>query len=123
MTETETPAGIFTINRYELPGKYTPAQKQRIEHISDSHIRIVTMDQEVEVEGQILSPSVYQSCMEPDKITVYPLEIECIGEKMIFRDHYHTQEWSRSQPPVQIRSWYPHLKKGGCFPCTNCGRC
>ena len=39
------------------------------------------MDQEVEWKEQKFSPVVYQSCMDTDNITVYPLEIECMGKK------------------------------------------
>ena len=81
MTEIKIPAGIFTINRYEMPEGYTSFKKAEIEQISAEHIRIITMDQEVEWKEQKFSPVVYQSCMDPDNITVYPLEIECVGKK------------------------------------------
>ena len=91
--------------------------------ISENHIRIITMDQEVLFENQILSPRICQSCMNPEKITIYPLEIECIGEKVRFKDHYSAKEWKKSEPLPEIREWYPHIKKAGCIPCRNCGRC
>ena len=123
MKTAETPAGTFTINRSEIPTNYTCAAEQKIEHINENHIRIVTMDQEVSFENQILSPRIYQSCMNPEKITIYPLEIECIGEKVFFKDHYGVKEWKKSDPLPEIHEWYPHIKKAGCFPCRNCGRC
>lgn len=123
MEKTETPAGIFTINRYEVPKKYRCAAEQKIEYISETHIRITTMDQEISLEGHTLSPQIYQSCMNPDNITIYPLEIECIGEKVIFRDRYGEKEWKKGEALPEIREWYPHMKKAGCIPCRNCGRC
>ena len=123
MTEIKTPAGIFSINRYEMPEGYTAFRKAEIKQISAEHIRIITMDQEVEWKDQKFSPVVYQSCMDPDNITVYPLEIECMGKKVVFQDHYHKGEWTEAEKELQIHDWYPRLKKGGCFPCSNCGRC
>ena len=78
---------------------------------------------EVSFENQILSPRIHQSCMNPEKITIHPLEIECIGEKVLFKDHYGVKEWKKGEPLPEIHEWYPHIKKAGCFPCRNCGRC
>lgn len=123
MKTAETPAGTFTINRSKIPTNYTCAAEQKIEHINENHIRIITMDQEVSFKNQILSPRICQSCMNPEKITIYPLEIEYIGEKMLFKDHYGVKEWKKGEPLPEIHEWYPHIKKAGCFPCRNCGRC
>ena len=123
MKTAETPAGTCTINKSEIPANYTCVAEQKIEHISENHIRIVTMDQEVSFENQILSPRIHQSCMNPEKITIHPLEIECIGEKVLFKDHYGVKEWKKGEPLPEIHEWYPHIKKAGCFPCRNCGRC
>ena len=71
----------------------------------------------------VLSPRICQSCMNPDKITIYPLEIEYIGEKVLFTDHYSVKEWKKSDPLPEIHEWYPHIKKARCNPCRNCGRC
>ena len=108
MKTAETPAGTFTINKSEIPANYTCVAEQKIEHIS---------------ENQILSPRIHQSCMNPEKITIHPLEIECIGEKVLFKDHYGVKEWKKGEPLPEIHEWYPHIKKAGCFPCRNCGRC
>ena len=110
MKTAETPAGTFTINKSEIPANYTCVAEQKIEHISENHIRIVTMDQEVSFENQILSPRIHQSCMNPEKITIHPLEIECIGEKVLFKDHYGVKEWKKGEPLPEIHEWYPTYK-------------
>ena len=73
--------------------------------------------------AQILSPRICQSCMNPEKITIYPLEIEYFGEKVFFTDHYSVKEWKKGDPLPEIHEWYPHIKKARCNPCRNCGRC
>ena len=40
-------------------------------------------NQAVSFGDQILSPRICQSCMNPEKITIYPLEIEYFGEKVM----------------------------------------
>ena len=50
-------------------------------------------------------------------------KIEHIGEKILFKDHYGVKEWKKSDSLPEIHEWYPHIKKAGCFPCRNCGRC
>ena len=123
MKTVKTPAGIFTINKVKIPSAYTCAAEQKIEYISENHMQITTMDQAVLFGNQLLSPRICQSCMNPDKITIYPLEIEYIGEKVLFTDHYSVKEWKKSDPLPEIHEWYPHIKKARCNPCRNCGRC
>ena len=110
MKTAETPVGIFTINKVKIPSAYTCAAEQKIEYISENHMQIITMDQAVLFGNQLLSPRICQSCMNPDKITIYPLEIEYIGEKVLFTDHYSVKEWKKSDPLPEIHEWYPHIK-------------
>ena len=123
MEKVEIPVGTFTINRVKIPSTYTCVAEQKIEHINENYIRVITMDQEVSFGKQILAPRIFQSCMHPEKIIIYPLEIEYIGEKVLFKDHYGVKEWKKSEPLPEIHEWYPHIKKAVCFPCRNCGRC
>ena len=123
MKTAETPAGIFTINKVKIPSAYTCAAEQKIEYISENHMQIITMDQAVSFGDQILSPRICQSCMNPEKITIYPLEIEYFGKKVFFKDHYSVKEWKKGDPLPEIHEWYPHIKKAKCNPCRNCGRC
>ena len=110
MKTAETPAGIFTINKVKIPSAYTCAAEQKIEYISENHMQIITMDQAVSFGDQILSPRICQSCMNPEKITIYPLEIEYFGEKVFFMDHYSVKEWKKGDPLPEIHEWYPHIK-------------
>ena len=123
MKTVKTPAGIFTINKVKIPSAYTCAAEQKIEYISENHVQIITMNQAVSFGNQILSPRICQSCMNPEKITIYPLEIEYFGEKVFFTDHYSVKEWKKGDPLPEIHEWYPHIKKARCNPCRNCGRC
>ena len=123
MKTAETPVGIFTINKVKIPSAYTCATEQKIEYISENHVQIITMNQAVSFGDQILSPRICQSCMNPEKITIYPLEIEYFGEKVFFKDHYSVKEWKKGDPLPEIHEWYPHIKKARCNPCRNCGRC
>lgn len=123
MKTVKTPAGIFKINKVKIPSAYTCAAEQKIEYISENHVQIITMNQAVSFGNQILSPRICQSCMNPEKITIYPLEIEYFGEKVFFTDHYSVKEWKKGDPLPEIHEWYPHIKKARCNPCRNCGRC
>ena len=123
MEKVEIPVGTFTINRVKIPSTYTCAAEQKIEHINENYIRVITMDQEVSFGNQILAPRIFQSCMHPEKIIIYPLEIEYNGEKVIFKDRYSAKEWKKSDEFPEIHEWYPQIKKAGCIPCRNCGRC
>ena len=82
-------------------------------------MQIITMDQAVSFGDPILSPRICQSCMNPEKITIYPLEIEYFGEKVFFTDHYSVKEWKKGDPLPEIHEWYPHIKKARYNPCRN----
>ena len=97
MKTVKTPAGILTINKVKIPSAYTCAAEQKIEYISENHVQIITMNQAVSFGDQILSPRICQSCMNPEKITIYPLEIEYFGEKVFFTDHYSVKEWKKGE--------------------------
>ena len=84
MKTAETPAGIFTINKVKIPSAYTCAAEQKIEYISENHMQIITMDQAVSFGDQILSPRICQSCMNPEKITIYPLDRKSVGRERVF---------------------------------------
>ena len=121
--KVETPAGIFTINTNVIPTEYSCTQKQMIESIHVGQVRIITMDQAVTLHEHTYSPRIYQSCMNPDKIMVYPLIIEWTGEKIVFRDQYGETEWHVGEEAPQISNWDAHIRKMTCNPCRNCGGC
>lgn len=117
------PIGIISINKNEIPERYHCAGKPEIVHISDTHIQIRTIDQTVSWGEEVFSPRLHQNCMDPEEITLYPLEIEWDGDKVVISDHFGTKEWITGDKLPEIKDWYPRLKKYRCNPCRNCGRC
>lgn len=118
-----TLAGVFTIQGYVIPPQFKCAKMPVILSNNDDSVKIVTIDQSVSVGENVYSPVIYQSCMNPEDIIIYPLEIIQHGNMIIFKDHYHSGKWLLNQEKVQIKAWYPKLKRQGCEPCSNCGRC
>lgn len=71
-----------------------------------------------------LTPVVYQSCMHPEQIRIYPVELEFTDGEIVFR--IHGQQWkipAGASASVEISDWRPKLEKKSCIPCTNCGKC
>ena len=119
----KTPIGMITIYKNKIPQNYQCAVEQKITRISETHIRIRTLDLSVSWEKQIFSPRIIQNCMDPEKITVYPLEIEWKGDNVVITDRYGTKEWTAGEKLPEIREWCPQVKNLKCNPCRNCGRC
>ena len=84
MKTVKTPVGDIYDQQSEIPSAYTCAAEQKIEYISENHMQIITMDQAVLFGNQLLSPESVKAVMNPEKITIYPLEIEYFGEKVFF---------------------------------------
>lgn len=119
----KTPIGIISVYKNEVPEKYHCIEKPEIMYLGERHIRIRTIDQTVSWEEKVFSPRLHQNCMNPEDITLYPLEIEWNGDKVVISDHYGTKEWITGDKLPEIQDWYPKLKKYRCNPCRNCGRC
>ena len=126
MKNTESikiPIGKLSVYKNKIPERYNCAAEPEITYIGESHIRIRTIDQSVSWGEEVFSPRIHQSCMDPEQITLYPLEIEWSGDKVIVSDHYGTKEWITGEKLPIIQEWHPKLKKLRCNPCRNCGRC
>ena len=119
----KTPIGLISIDRNEIPKRYHCVEKPQIQHISETHIRVLTIDQAISWGEEVFSPRLHQNCMEPENITLYPLEIEWNGDKVVVSDHFGKKEWITGEKLPEIKNWYPKLKKLRCNPCRNCGRC
>ena len=119
----KTPIGIISIYKNEVPENYHCTAEPEIVYINETHIRIRTIDQMISWGNELFSPRLHQSCMNPDNITLYPLEIEWNGDKVMVSDHYGTKEWITGEALPEIQDWHPQLKKLRCNPCRNCGRC
>lgn len=76
-----TPLGIISVFKNEIPERYHCAAEPEILRISETHIRIRTIDQVVSWGEEVYSPRLHQNCMNPENITLYPLEIEWNGDK------------------------------------------
>lgn len=73
---------------------------------------------------QEIAPIVYQSCMHPEQICIYPVELEFTDGRVVFR--VRGQQWIVSEKDassVEILDWRAKLEKKSCIPCTNCGKC
>ena len=71
-----------------------------------------------------ITPIVYQSCMHPEQIRIYPVERVFTGWGDGFR--VRGQQWIISEKDassVEILDWRAKLEKKSCIPCTNCGKC
>ena len=119
----KTPIGIIYIYKNEIPESYYCTAEPEIVYINETHIQIRTIDQALTWGEELYSPRLHQSCMNPENITLYPLEIEWNGDKVMVSDQYGRKEWITGEELPEIQDWYPRLKKLRCNPCRNCGRC
>ena len=88
-----TPLGIISVFKNEIPERYHCAAGPEILRISETHIRIRTIDQAVSW-----------------------------GEE-VYSDHYGMKRWIIGEKLPEIQDWNLKLKKLRCNPCRNCGRC
>lgn len=121
MSDIKTIAGVFSINTCKLPESYICNKKPAVTY-ENGVCEITTYDQQVVMNGQTYAPILHQSCMHPDEITVYPLVICQMDDALTITDHYHTGSFQKGKS-ITISKWQPQLKRCGCFPCRNCGRC
>ena len=63
-----TPLGIISVFKNEIPERYHCAAEQEILRISETHIRIRTIDQAVSWGEEVYSPRLHQNCMNPENI-------------------------------------------------------
>ncbi len=71
-----------------------------------------------------ISPVLYQSCMQPEKIYIDPVQIRIDREEICFQ--VRNQQWTIRETEassVELLPWEAKIKKKSCIPCTNCGRC
>ena len=123
MKEIQTELGTFKIEAYEVPKKYQCSCKESILKTDARHWKICTIGQSVKIKDSIYTPVVYQSCMHPEQVIIYPLNVERNGEYIKCRDRYHAAEYNLKEINTEVLPWYPKLKQKRCNPCQNCGRC
>ncbi len=123
MKQLKTRMGTFEIHTYKVPKEYQCQGTETILKTNDTHWSVCTISQSVKVNDKVYCPVLYQSCMHPEQVTIYPLKVEQDGEKIKFSTRYDTAEYDLKEIKVELCMWYPELKKKRCNPCQNCGRC
>ena len=151
MMKLETPIGEFTTDSYKIPAEDTLAVSPDEEYVSftclysfvstfaedtlavspaiisfsSDDYKIITIDQFIQISTDVYTPLLHQNCMSPDQKTIYPLTIEQHdSDRITLSDHYHSIILELNNlPNLQVKPWYPVIKKKNCIPCTNCGRC
>ena len=124
-SQLETPIGEFTTDSYKIPAGDTLAVSPAIISLSSDDYKIITIDQFIQIGTDVYTPLLHQNCMSPDQKTIYPLTIEQHdSDRITLSDHYHSIILELNNlPDLQVKPWYPVIKKKSCIPCTNCGRC
>lgn len=121
--EIQTIVGkIEAAEKYSYPCVPPPGIREEkdggLEIITASHIfRIGNGETEI-------SPILYQNCMHPEIIHIDPVQIK-IGEGEICFQ-VKNRRWTIREAEassVEILPWEGEIKKKGCIPCRNCGRC
>lgn len=73
---------------------------------------------------QVFQPKVYQDCMNPEQIMIYPLKItQPQPGCLLFNDHFEESLVELKGKKVEVCPWKAEIHKAGCVPCTNCGKC
>lgn len=79
-------------------------------------------------DNKIISPIIYQSCMNPDEINIYPLQIKLnnkSGEnpEIIATTRYESIIFDWENYEIFVSPWEAKIHKTECIRCENCGRC
>lgn len=75
-------------------------------------------------EITVIEPVIYQSCMQPDEVWIYPLEIKKEGDEALFVScHYECYHIPLDKMQLEILPWEAVIKRANCSKCINCGRC
>lgn len=75
-------------------------------------------------KSDVYAPVLYQSCMRPEKITIYDLKItresDCLWK---IETHYETKIIDIIGKDMDVSEWKGEIHKPDCRKCENCGRC
>lgn len=107
-----------------VPGKYYN-DKGSLERIVTAYECVSIRDKRGESEKFL--PILVQSCMEPEKITLYPVEIEFKEENkevyIYISSHGKRVKYRQRDIELSYEEYCPSIQRHGCIPCMNCGRC
>lgn len=74
--------------------------------------------------SMMLAPTIYQSCMNPDEIQVYPLQISVESDtELTVENRYQKERIDLNKKRVEVLPWEEKIQKSDCLHCVNCGRC
>lgn len=80
-----------------------------------------------EGEQEMFLPLLLQSCMHPERFMLYPAEAEWKefdGEEYVYlTSHTKQEKYKRKDIRISYEEYRPQIKRKGCIPCLNCGRC
>ena len=122
----QTPIGRICVGT-ALP--YPCAQKPAVQYNSDGTlVKIITASSQLkllekDVES-IFAPSLYQNCMEPEKIEILPLTLEFLPQNRLqISTRYTKKEVDIDTCRFSTADWQAAFHTTDCVHCTNCGRC
>lgn len=94
-----------------------------VEAVITAGSRIVIEDRETG-ENRVFSPVLYQSCMNPENLFVYTMEVRQKNDTELWvATKYDKSRIDLCHETVSIRRWFPEVHKRDCRYCENCGRC
>lgn len=89
--------------------------------IQDKQIDVMRKDTK---EKFHYSPTVYQSCMNPEDIRVYDMKLQRIQKsKLQIVTKYESVTIDTRDYEFEVKSWQAVIHKPKCTQCENCGRC
>lgn len=78
-------------------------------------------------ESEVFLPVLIQSCMNPDKFTLYPVRTECYKEEgkeyISVSSHTNSEKYNAENVELHFEPYEAFIEKKKCSPCNNCGRC
>lgn len=121
--ERQTELGMIRVDM-EYPHPCVPPPG--IWEEKDGKLLIITASHTFRIRNgeREISPVLYQSCMQPEKIYIDPVQIRIDSGEICFQ--VKNQQWTihkSEASSVEILPWEAEIKKKSCIPCTNCGRC
>ena len=73
---------------------------------------------------EVFSPVIFQNCMRPEEVTIYPLTITLLAEDRIqIKTKYQQREFDLKDKEIELCEWEAKIHKVECTHCENCGRC
>ena len=77
-----------------------------------------------ELEWEVFSPVLYQNCMKPAEITLYPLILQVTPSGELRLDNFFRQTAvNPNTAEIEASPWKAEFDRADCSRCTNCGKC